>query len=673
MTIHTTRVLPYLLCGSLAGLGLPAAADEPQPSDLTEIPFEQLLNLEVITASRIPQKISEAPSAVSVITAEDMRRHGYRTLADVLRSVRGVYVTYDRNYSYVGTRGAGRPGGFNTRLLILVDGRRLNGVVYDQGAVGAEFPIDIELIERVEFVPGPGSALYGSSAFFGVVNVITKNGAALAGTELAVGGGSEGAREARLATGRRFGNGVDLLLSASWSDRPGADLYFPEYDSPSSNHGIAQGLDYDRSARVFAKLSYGGLGAELWLGRRTKGIPTASYGQLFNDPRAHTKDDHAGAFLSYQKKLTESTEVFGSLNLVRFRHTGNYAYLAGEPTLNIDTSDSETVGAELRVLSTAVRGHKFIAGAEYLKDTQRSIFNYDTAPFAAYLDVDRPRRRAALYFQDEMRLGERIVLNTGVRHDDDSENGHTTNPRLALLFKATPQVTLKGVYGTAYRSANAYERYYATVIGYKLNPDLRSERIKTVEMIAEYFPTERFRASASLFRYRLRDLIALTADPADGLLYYSNIDAARSRGVELETEWRGENGSSFKGSAAFQSVENAATGEWLSNSPRRLYKLNYAAPLLGERLHGALEYQFTSRRLSTLNEKIGGFGVLNMTLLGHTADKRLELALHVGNVLDKRYADSPSEEHYDNSDPPRYLRAIRQDGRNWRLTATFRF
>lgn len=673
MKIQNTHVLPYLLCGGLAGLALPAAAGAPQPADLTEIPFEQLLDLEVITASRIPQKISEAPSAVSVITAEDMRRQGYRSLADVLRSVRGVYVTYDRNYSYVGTRGSGRPGDLNTRLLILVDGRRLNDVVYDQGVVGTEFPVDIELIERVEFVPGPGSALYGSSAFFGVVNVITKNGAALAGTELAAGAGSEGAREARFATGKRFRNGVDLLLSASWFDRPGTDQYFPEYDSPASNHGIAQGLDYDRTARAFAKLSYRGLGAELWLGRRTKGIPTASWGQSFNDPRARGTDEYAGAILSYQKKLSDRTEVFGSLHLSHYRYSGNFAFLDGEATLNIDASNSQTVGAELRVLSTAVRGHKLIAGAEYLNDTRRSIANYDIDPFAAYLDVDRPRKRAALYVQDEMRLGERIVLNTGLRHDDDSENGHTTNPRLAVLFKATPQVTLKSVYGTAYRSANAYERYYATTVGYKLNPELRSERIKTVEMIAEYFPTERFRASASLFRYRLRDLIALTVDPADGLLYYSNIDAARSRGVELETEWRGENGSSFKGSAAFQSVRNADTGEWLSNSPRRLFKLNYAAPLLGERLHGALEYQFTSRRLSTQDEDIGGFGVLNLTLLGRTANNRVEVALHVGNVLDKRYADTPSEEHYDNSNPPRYLRAIRQDRRNWRLTASFRF
>lgn len=673
MNSHNTHLLRYLLCGGLAGLGPHAAAGTPEPSDLTTLPFEQLLDLEVITASRIPQKLSEAPSAVSVITAEDMRRHGYRTLADVLRSVRGVYVTYDRNYSYVGTRGAGRPGDFNTRLLILVDGRRLNDVVYDQGAVGTEFPVDVELIERVEFVPGPGSALYGSSAFFGVVNVITKNGAALGGTELAAGAGSQGAREARIATGKRFGNGADLLLSASWFDRPGDDLYFPEFDSPASSHGIARGLDYDRTARAFAKLSYGGLGAELWLGRRTKGIPTASYGQAFNDPRAHSKDEYAGAILSYQKKLGSSTEIFGSLNLSRYRYSGNYAYVDGAQTLNIDTSDSQTVGAELRVLSTAVRGHKFIAGAEYLEDTRRTIANYDIDPFASYLDVDRPRKRAALYVQDEMRLGERVVLNTGVRHDDDSENGHTTNPRLALLLKATPQVTLKGVYGTAYRSANAFERYYATIIGYKVNPDLRPERIRTVEVIAEYFPTERFRASASVFRYRFRDLIALTDDPADGLLYYSNIDAARSRGVELETEWRGENGSSFKGSAAFQSVHNANTGEWLSNSPRRLFKLNYSAPLPGERLHGALEYQFTSRRLSPLNEDIGGFGVLNVNLLGHAANKRIELALHVGNVLGKRYADSPSEEHYDNSSPPRYLRAIRQDGRSWRVTATFRF
>jgi iron complex outermembrane receptor protein len=164
---HLSRAL------GLLAAGLQAGALAQQGPDLNALPLEQLLNLDVVTASKIPQKISEAPSSVSVITAEDIRQRGYRTLTEVLQSVPGMTVSYDRNYNYANMRGLGNPGDLNTRLLILIDGRRLNDVVYDQGAIGTEFPVDLDLIDRVEFVPGPGSAIYGSSAFFGVVNVIS--------------------------------------------------------------------------------------------------------------------------------------------------------------------------------------------------------------------------------------------------------------------------------------------------------------------------------------------------------------------------------------------------------------------------------------------------------------------------------------------------------------------
>jgi outer membrane receptor for ferrienterochelin and colicin len=123
---QANHVIRRALVGALASVTLLASAFASEQPDLNAMPIEQLLNVEVLTASKFPQRISEVPSSVSVITGDDIRRYGYRSLADILRSARGVYVTYDRNYSYVGTRGSGRPGDFNTRLLILIDGRRLN-------------------------------------------------------------------------------------------------------------------------------------------------------------------------------------------------------------------------------------------------------------------------------------------------------------------------------------------------------------------------------------------------------------------------------------------------------------------------------------------------------------------------------------------------------------------
>ena len=152
-----------------------AAAQQPLP----DLSLEELMSLDagrVFGASERLQPVTEAPASVSFITAEEIARYGYRTLADILRGVRGMYVTNDRNFSFLGTRGFGKPGDYNSRILLLVNGHRVNDNVFGQAEIGAEFGIDPALFERVEIIRGPASSLYGDSAFFAVVNVITRVG-----------------------------------------------------------------------------------------------------------------------------------------------------------------------------------------------------------------------------------------------------------------------------------------------------------------------------------------------------------------------------------------------------------------------------------------------------------------------------------------------------------------
>ena len=146
--------------GALAAFS-PAAgfAFSDRSQDLTEMSLEDLMNIPVMGASKYAQKLSEAPADVSIVTREEIKKYGYRTLADILRSVRGFYVTYDRNYSYLGVRGFNRPGDYNMRILFLVDGHRLNDNVYDCALIGTDFPLDVDLLDRVEIIRGPSYAL----------------------------------------------------------------------------------------------------------------------------------------------------------------------------------------------------------------------------------------------------------------------------------------------------------------------------------------------------------------------------------------------------------------------------------------------------------------------------------------------------------------------------------
>lgn len=147
-----------VVADAVAAGGPAWAQDEGLIGDLTDVPLEQFLQLDVFSASKFVQKVGEAPSAVTVITAADIRTYGYRSLADILRSMRGLYVSCDHNCSCVGARGLSRPGDYNTRVLLLLDGYRLNDNVYEGALVGSEFNLDVDLIERVEFVPGPGAS-----------------------------------------------------------------------------------------------------------------------------------------------------------------------------------------------------------------------------------------------------------------------------------------------------------------------------------------------------------------------------------------------------------------------------------------------------------------------------------------------------------------------------------
>lgn len=198
--------------------------------DLSDLSLEQLMRVKVervVTASLFSQLVTEAPASMTVITRDDILKYGYRTLADVLSSVPGLYITYDRNYSYLGVGGFSRPGDYNSRILLQIDGHRLNDNIYDTAAIGTEFPLDIDLIDHIEFMRGPGSSLYGSNAFFGVINVITRKSADV-GRELSSSVASFGTEAGRVSYATALGTAGDLLFSGSIYNSAGQSPRFSQ-------------------------------------------------------------------------------------------------------------------------------------------------------------------------------------------------------------------------------------------------------------------------------------------------------------------------------------------------------------------------------------------------------------------------------------------------------------
>ena len=649
---------------ALGGTGPMYAAGD----DLTDLPLEALLGLTVFSASKFEQKISDAPSAVTVITAADIRTFGYRTISDALRSIRGLYVFNDRNYEYLGARGFQRPGDYNTRILLLIDGQRLNDGIYDQAQIGRDFPLDLELVERIEYVPGPGSAIYGGNAFFGVINVITRSGEGL-GAVLAGETASHRSARGQVLFGKRFDNGADLLLAASKYGSRGPNLLFPEFAEPEVSDGVAHGLDFERAERYFAKLRHEGLTLSLGYANRLKGIPTAAFGQVFDDPRSRTGDEQTWAAASLERNLADTLALSANLSWRRYRYDGIYIYDYPPLTENFDGARDRWWSGELKLVSTAFARHKLVAGGEMRRDMGAAQFNFDSE--GEYVRDVRSSRRVGLYLQDEFTLNEQWIVNAGIRRDSNYLDSPQTSPRLALIYKPLATTTVKLLYGSAFRSPNNYERYYGGGANYKSNPDLQPERIRTTELMLEHYLHSSWRGSASLFSYRIKDLVTLTTDPDDGQLVFRNFSQARAKGLELESEKVWDNGSRLRLSYSLQSATDGETGERLTDSPTRLAKLNFQMPLWGDAARAGIEAQFSSALNSVNGDRVPGYGVINLTLGSRRLWRGVEVSASIYDLLNRRRVDPPSEEHVDSLGRP--LRGIEQDGRTLRLRLSYTF
>lgn len=649
-------------------LSVSAAAESNPPdaqADLTDLSIEELLSVEVYSASKFPQKTTEAPANVTIITAADIKRYGYRTLANILSSVRGMNVAYDRNYSYLGVRGSGRAGDFNSRMLLLVDGYRLNDNIYDQAAIGTEFPLDVDLIERVEIVRGPGSSIYGSNAVLGVVNVITKRGSALNGLEASGELASFNTDKERLSYGKRYENGTELLLSASRYHSTGQDLFFPEFNTPATNNGIAHHLDGDRYKNFFGKLAYAGFTLTTGYSKRDKAVSTASYSTVFNDPNFITSDGASYLDLGYYGELAKSWEITAHVFQGRYHYESILPY-AGAPVVhNYDAAQGNWWGTEVKVLGR-LENHKVMAGVEYQDNYRQDQTNYNISPYTLILDDKRSSKREGIYVQDEITLGKGLLFNAGLRNDHYSTAGVTTNPRLGLIWSPVDTTALKLLYGTAFRAPNVYELYYFAAGTQKASTGLKPEKIATYEFVVEHNPRHDLRLTADVYRNKISNNINQITDPADGLLVYINAGQVDARGIELEAERLWESGMRLRTSYAWQISRDEATQAEVVSSPRHLAKLNYTMPIWEDKLRTGLELQYISSRKTLAGRTAGGHLLTNLTLLSERLAKNLDLSASIYNLFDTRYGDPGGQEHIP-------LDLIAQDGRSYRLKLNYRF
>lgn len=619
--------------------------------------LDSLLSIPINTAAKYSQLIGQVPASVSIVTPDDIVRYGYRTIEDVMNSLRGFYTTYDRNYSYAGIRGFGRPTDYNNRILLLLNGFTTNENVYGSSAIGSDLVLDLRSIERIEIIRGPGSVLYGTGAMFSVINIITKRAASVDGIRITADAGSHDLRGLSFHAGKEIDD-FEMFTTGSYNSLRGDDLYFPEYDSPSTNHGRAVGLDDDLSTGGMFELRYRRISFSGSIMSRKKGIPTGAFLTDFNSPETFTYDQkkQLAVYSDIEIGLSKSFSVQASLN--RYDYFGTYPY-GGKNTHDADVGIWYDM--EPRFRWDVIEGDRVILGGEY-RNHLRADYRYWDAD-TTFFNKDFPSQSISFYMDNELQLQANLLVRTGIRYDAYSDADNAFSPRLAVIYNPLFSTTVKLLYGEAFRIPTVYEKNYDDAYsGYKANLSLAPERIRTGELIVEHRISSDILGVVSIYNNTMMHLIDTQIDPMDGLKQFQNINSAHASGLEMELQARHPSGKAEYINYTFQWSRDDQ-GRLLTNAPEHMVKVGVSIPIIPS-LFASLFGRYETKRKTVWSTYTDAYAVINANISYRPIENSLDISLLVNNVFDNRYATPAGFEHLQQS--------IGQNGRTLSIQVSYK-
>jgi len=641
----------------------------------SEFERELLLMMEipiVFAAAKYEQLVSDAPSFVTIITADDIQKYGYNTLADALRSVAGMFVTNDRHYEYLGVRGFFRTGDYISRILVLIDGHPTNDNIYSSASIGTDLEISMDMVKRIEVVRGSGSALYGTSAIFGVINIVTKTGENLDGLKISLRGGSYEKKIGNFSYGGKYENGLEVTASGSFTDTEGAKLYFEEFkDTPDGgnvNH------DYDKYYTLLGNISFANFALNARAYSREKGIPTAPWETIFADNRQRTVDRGIGVESKYAHKIDNNKSIMGRIYYDYYKEDGIYPYDDPDYPVSKEENIGKWYGSELQFDWEQFQRNRLMVGFEYQNSPKSEISSWneedDGTLIYEYPTIDKPHELWAFYLQDELKATEDLSFTLGVHYDHYPTFGGATNPRVAAVYKPFYGSVIKLLYGEGFKAPNIYELYYTdegeTMVE---NEDLEPEKVNTYEAGLEQNIGASLWGRISIYHIDVRDLITQVdtePDPVEQLLQFQNMGDATINGLELELKGTLKHGSKGYLNFAYQDANDKETKEELINVPKLTGNLGISISILRDKVYASLEGHYLGKRLTKEEGvEVDPYFVANLTLLAKNLFRNLEMSVSIYNLLDEEYEDPAGEEHLQVKIP--------QNGRNFLITANYNF
>ncbi len=669
---------------------------------ILDMTLEEIMNTPVTIATKSEKKLNQAPAIVTVVTAEDIRNNGARSIMDILQFIPGFEFSKGRlGFINVGVRGV-KDALTDARVLILKDGVPYNGVMYGSG-LGLAKLFDLNSIERIEVIRGPGSALYGKDAFSGVINIITKSGShTKKGVEAYASSGNFNTYD----IGASYQLKKDNFSGYFSAEKTASELTDSQFDNGMGGES-RWNIGFD-NLFFNSKVSYKNF------------TLTAMYSDIINDASVGpfiTESDKISKIgiysLSYNKRLTgkmglnlclygrnefqaQNIEVFKPGLIAEAGPGTTYADLFPNGAYATPEFDAYRYGADVNINFNIRKRHYLLIGLEPefygLKNVklQSSYDTYTGAPLIYQLNGETVFRgkdsqieevrgwiegnghdyyNLAFYAQNIYYPSDNISITLGGRYDIDSEFGNIFNPRLALVWDTRGRLNFKFLYGQAYRAPNSQEQYRKT--GFTIgNKNLKPEKIKTAELSVSYFISKNINSKLTGFYNVIDDMIyaqGMTSGSPGST--YENIGKNISVGLEYEYKMiLNENFYLFL-NYSYTFSENKVTKSDTSEtfmhrdvSPHKLnFGINYQF-LNHFNLNTKLLYRSEREKYFAINkntgeyildnignktfvsqDNIGDYFLINLKLRIFNFFNSLEFSSEVYNLLDTKYYDQDTE------------------------------
>lgn len=553
-------------------------------------------------ASRVVESAEDAPASVSLIGARELHAMRYPTIIEALRGVRGVYTSDDRAYPALGIRGFGRPGAYGNRVLVTLDGMPLNDDYIWSSYVSYDSRADLEDIDHIEVVRGPGSVLYGTSAFSGVVNLVTRSREVPTSREVGVSAAGDGVMRARARVTQHFSKSSGVWMSVAGGQSAGRDFYFPEYVSETSPEvaGHARGLDGARFGTLNGRYWLKDFSIAFYGNHHKKQLPTGQYETLLGDGRTRQADTRAFVELRYEPKLHDTLTSLSRVYVNAYRYRGYFAFADTDGGVETDRYDSTWAGAEQRLLWSPSRWLTLSAGGEaQLHPSAHQTVR--TELDGSLLDSDKSFWLGAAYGSLDLRPSEAVKISAGGRYDYYSTFGGSFNPRVALLLQPHATGKLKLLFGKAFKAPSVYELYYESVDQLR-SINLQPENMYSSELEYSQRLSPTVTATAAAFANYVDKLISLEsvidANGNDAIRFRNTAAPVGTLGLELELARAWREGWMLSGSYSFQrsvilaekslsalaALRSAAGSGEVPNAPEHLASLRAGVPILSRAL-----------------------------------------------------------------------------------------